>query len=1008
MKDLYFFRTIGGLVLLLLCIAGSTFAQSSLVTGRVISRDDGNALPGVSILEKGTANGTVTDSNGNFSIRVSPTSTLVFSFVGFSPQEIAVNNRSVIDVVLESDITALNEIVVIGYGQQEKKDVTGVVAAVSSENFNRGAIVAPEQLIAGKVAGVQVTANSGEPGGGITVRIRGGTSIGASNDPLYVIDGIPVDNVGFPGGRNPLNFLNPADIETFTVLKDASAAAIYGSRAANGVIIITTKKGQAGGRTSLTYDGFYSAASISRKHQVLNAQQYKDVVTYVNPSRLSMLGTADTNWQDEILQTATGQSHNLTLTGGGENLGYRASLGYLQQDGVIKTSATERTNFALNLNQRLLQNRLFIDANVKLSETKDRYNGGGIGGALSFAPTQPVYDDQSLYGGYFEWSSPLGTKNPLAEINLTKHDGTAYRGLGNIQFDYHLDDLVKGLRANLNLGADVINAQRKFFQPTYLRGQSVASAPGQVDIETTNRMNKLLEYYMNYTREIEGIKSRIDVTAGYSWQDFSVYRSGLTARGLSSNVYGYNNPSVADPERTTIYADPQENRLISFFGRVNYSLHEKYLLTVNLRRDGSARFGESNRWGFFPSAAFAWRLYDEAFFSGITDFFSDLKLRIAYGVNGNQEIGNYQYVPTFSPTNGFAEYPFGDTYVSPIRPTAVDRNIKWEETTSVNAGIDFGLVRGRLNGSIDFYDKRTNDLLFVVNVPAGTVPGDRLLTNIGKVRNTGVELTLDAVAIDKRDLRWNIGFNISTNKNRILALDGSDDPAFQGYETGGITGGTGNQIQILKVGHPINAFRVYRHKKGADGKPLADGVDHNEDGVINDADMYEDVDGDGAVNDRDRVPTKSPNPKFLLGLTSNVNYKKFDLSFTLRGSVGNYAYNNVSSSTGFFNRINEQVPQNVHASVVETNFRSIQLFSDYYLENASFLRMDNLTVGYSISSLQNARIRVYGTVQNLFVLTKYSGIDPEVGRQHDSNNMGIDNNLYPRARTFLAGVNISF
>ncbi|RAW01215.1 SusC/RagA family TonB-linked outer membrane protein [Pseudochryseolinea flava] len=988
------------LFLILMLISSEAWAQAK-ITGTVKSADDGTGLPGVSVVEKGTNNGTVTDSEGRFSIQVPENSTLVFSFVGYSTQEASVTGRSVVDIDLQSDITALSEVVVVGYGQQEMKDVTGVVTAITTESFNRGAIVAPEQLISGKIAGVQVTQNSGEPGGGLTVRVRGGTSINAGNDPLYVIDGVPVDNVGYPGGRNPLNFLNPNEIESFTVLKDASAAAIYGSRAANGVIIITTKKGKAGSAATVTYDGFYSISKVTKELDVLDAAQFTEVVAQYFPNRLGELSeNTSTNWQDELLQDGITQSHNISVSGGGEKTGIRASVGYVDQTGTITKSGTTRTTFAVNANQKLFDDKLSIDANLKVAETKDRYNGAGIGAAYAFAPTQPIYDEDSEYGGYFEWSSPQGAQNPIAIQDLTKHIGKVYRGLGNLQFDYRFDNLLPGLRANLNLGADIINAQRRFFQPTYLKAQATASAPGQVDIETTNRMNKLIEYYFNYVKEFSF--GKIDATAGYSWQDFTVNRSGLTARGLTTNDYGYENPSVGDPERTVVFADPQENRLISFFGRVNYSWKDKYLVTVNYRRDGSSRFGESNRWGSFPSAAFAWRISDEDFFTGLKNTFADFKFRASYGINGNQEIGNYLYIPTYTATNGFAEYPFGDEFVSPIKPTAVDRDIKWEETASLNIGLDFGLLQGRLTGSVEFYNKKTTDLLFVVNTPAGTAPGDRVLTNIGSVRNRGVELSLEAVAIDKGDLRWNVGFNISTNKNEIISLDGTDDPAFQGYETGGIAGGVGSNIQILKVGNPVNAYRVFEHLKTEDGKLALDGVDYNHDGVADLKDMYADLNGDGNVNDQDRVPTESPNPKVLLGLTSNLTYKNFDLGFTLRGSIGNYVYNNVASANGAINILGaNQVLTNIPSSALETGFSNFQLSSDHYLEDGSFLRMDNLTLGYRIEKLKQAKIRVYGTIQNLFILTNYSGMDPEIPS-------GIDNNVYPRSRTFLVGVNVGF
>jgi iron complex outermembrane receptor protein len=1005
------------LTVLLLLLSLTALAQERAVSGKVTSADDGAPVPGANVLEKGTSNGTTTDMDGNFRISVaSESSVLVFSFVGFSSQEVAVGNQTQLNVVLQSDITTLSEVVITGYGQQEKRDVTGVVTEVKATSFNKGNIISPDQLIAGKIAGVQITPNSGEPGTGGTVRIRGGTSITASNDPLYVVDGVPLDITGVPGARNPLNFINPNDIESFVVLKDASAAAIYGSRAANGVIMITTKKGKAG-EAKVTYEGFYSVSEITKKLSVLDGPQFREVVDLYYPSETSKLydynlvetatvKKTNTDWQNQLLRQAAGQSHNVSFSGGTESTLVRASLGYQDQQGIIDPSSTKRTSFALNLNQRLIDEKLKIEAHVKGSETKDVYSDGGtMYGLYSMAPTQPVYDTAAnpLYGGFWEWANvPLGTKNPVANNRMTQNQGVVYRGLGNIRFDFKMDDWVPGLRADLNLGMDITSGLRNYFAPTNLRAQAVQSFPGTVQAENTQRINKLIEFVFNYQKELSSIDSKLDITAGYSWQNFSSARNGYTGNGLTDNSYGYYNPAVATGQKF-IYADYQENRLISFFGRINYSMKDKYLLTVNLRSDGSTRFGPDVRWGFFPSAAFGWRLYDEDFFAGLQDVFSDMKFRIGYGITGNQEIPNYAYLPVFSPTNGFAEYPFGPSTISPIRPNAVDPNLKWEETASLNIGLDFGVLKGRLSGSIEYYNKDTKDLLFIKNVPAGTATGDQVLTNIGKVNNNGFELTLNYTAINRTDLRWDIGFNFTANYNKVISLDGVDDPDFQGYETGGISGGLGNNVQVFKVGYPVNTFRLYRHKNGADGKPLTDGVDWNNDGTVNLADMYEDANGDGIVNDQDRIPDALafPAPKAYLGLTSNLTYKNFDFSFTLRSNLGGQVYNNVLSSNGYLNRLFELVPNNVPTAALYTNFRAPQYTSNYYLEDATFLRVDNITLGYSINQIKSARIRVYATVQNAFVWSKYTGLDPEVVN-------GIDNNLYPRSRTFVFGLSVGF
>lgn len=1002
-------------VLLLLSLAA--WAQERTVSGKVTSADDGSGVPGVNVLEKGTSNGTTTDMDGNFRINVSSeNSVLSFSFIGYTTQEVTVGAQTVINVSLASDITTLSEVVVVGYGQQEKRDVTGVVAEVKSTSFNKGSILSPDQLIAGKIAGVSITPNSGEPGVGGTVRIRGGTSINASNDPLYVIDGVPLETTGIPGinnvpgSRNPLNFINPNDIETFTVLKDASAAAIYGSRAANGVIIITTKRGKAG-ETKVTYDGFVSQSEITRKLNLLDGPQFREVVDLYFPSKTPLLYDNDasitnktnTNWQDQMLRTAMGQSHNIGITGGTDKTQIRASLGYLNQDGIIKNSGSKRTSFALGLDNKMLNDKLKIQVNVKGSETKDSYNSGSIGTTYDFAPSQPVYDTAKapLYGGYWEWGSvPLGTKNPVADNTLSTNFGTSYRGLGNMKFDYDFSDWVPGLTSTLNLGIDITSAQRNYFAPSYLRSQAVQSFPGNVQNETVQRINKLLEFYVNYSKTISSIDAKFDVTGGYSYQNFASTDNGYTGSGTTTDVFGINNPSVATGKRE-IYANNLTNRLISFFGRVNFSVKDKYLLTVNMRQDGSTRFGSSNRWGFFPSVALGWRIYDEDFFSSLQDVFSDLKLRASYGINGNQEIPNYLYLTTYGTTNGFAEYPFGTGFASPIRPVAVDPNLKWEETSSLNVGLDFGLLKGRLTGSIEIYNKDTKDLLFTKNVPGGTNVGDQVLTNVGKVNNNGFELTLNGVAIDRGDMHWDLGLNFSMNVNKVTALDGVDDPGFQGYPAGFISGGIGNSVQVLKVGYPINTFRLYQHKTGADGKPLVDGVDWNNDGVVDLKDMYVDVNGDGIVSDLDRQPNALayPAPKAQLGLTSNFTWKNIDFTFTLRSNMGGQVYNNVQSSKGYLNRIIELVPQNVTTATLNANFRSPQYLSNYYLEDATFIRVDNITLGYTVKQVKNARIRVYATIQNAFVWSNYTGLDPEVLN-------GIDNNLYPRSRTYVFGLSI--
>lgn len=993
----------------MLFIAAQAFAQGT-VQGTVTD-DKGEPLIGATIILAGTSKGTATDFDGNYILEnvSAGEHQLRASYTGFSDVMKTVNVANgqfvTLNFQLGEDIEILEEVVVIGYGSVKKEDATGVVTAVSEKNFNRGAIVSPDQLIAGKVAGVQISSNNGEPGGKAKVRIRGGTSINASNEPLYVIDGMPIDNESIGSGRNPLNFLNPSDIETFTVLKDASATAIYGSRGANGVIIITTKKGKAGGRTQLTYDGYFTSSDVVGDPAIFDAESFRNVVTYKAPERINQLGSANTNWYDEMLHTATGQNHALSLTGGAENIGYRVSMGYQKLEGIVDPSETERTSIALNYNHNLFDGRLKLNTNIKGSFTKDRFDPGQVGSAWSFNPTQPVYDPSNeAFAGFFEYGVALSPRNPVSAAQQIDNKGQNFRSIGNMELEYDLSGiLLNGLSVKTNLGYDITNGQVRRFNPTTYLRPPVSDRTGEIYIENPYRMNKLLDAYLVYKPTLGGNHS-FDFTAGYSYQDFTEEYPSFTAFDLDGDAFGTNSTSPATEFST--YNTFIQNRLISFFGRANYNFAGKYLLTATLRRDGSTRFGPDNRWGWFPSAAFAWRILEEDFADGLSGVLSDLKLRLGYGITGNQDIQDFGYLPTYRFSDFRARYQFGDSFVTTVRPDAYDANLKWEETSSYNAGLDFGFANGRLLGSLEYYYKRTKDLLFIVNVPAGTNLSDRVLTNIGEVENQGIELTLDAVVIDNRakGLNWNLGFNIARNRNEVLEIDRISE---QGVLTGTIEGGVGNQVQIHQVGSPVSSFYLYQQKLGSNGLPLPDGVDHNEDGVINLADIYEDLSGpdgvpDGIVNDLDKRVIEQPAPTTILGLTSSFNYKGFDFSFTLRGNLGNYVYNNNASARGWWNNltVNPNFLNNLHTSVLETNFTSSQFFSDYYLEDASFLRMDNVTLGYTINpNAVFSSLRVYATAQNLFVLTEYSGMDPEVEN-------GIDRNPFPRARTFIVGLSL--
>ncbi|MFY0600387.1 MAG: SusC/RagA family TonB-linked outer membrane protein [Cyclobacteriaceae bacterium] len=980
-------------------------AQERSISGTVIDGETGEGLPGVTVLIKGTTTGTITDFNGEYRISVSDSDVLSFSFIGYMASDIPVGNQSTVDITMQVDLQELGEVVVVGYGSVKKDDLTGAVDPVSAKSFNKGVLSSPDRLISGKVAGVQITANSGEPGGTVKIRIRGAASIGngSKDDPLFVVDGVPIDNNTNPGSRNPLNFINPNDIENITVLKDASSTAIYGSRGAHGVIIITTKKGQLGQSASVSYDGSYAISQNVGDLGNLSPQNFRAYMRLKGGLRLDMLGDATTDWSEEVLQDATGQVHNLSVSGGTKTNTYRLAVGYQKLEGVLQKTTSERATTSFNFVQNALNEDLTVSFNNKFAFTKDRFSPGVIGNAFSFDPTQPVFDENSQYGGYFEWEDPLAVKNPAGELGLVQDFGKSYRTLGNLEVEYRIP-VLEGLSVKANFGYDVNNGEKKVYRPTFLRSQTTgfASNPGSYEQERFSRNSFLFEGYGTYKRDLPGLNSYFDITGGYSYQSFQAEFPKYTIQGLSTDDFGLNIP--VDPVEDGFVVtelNPVENRLISFFGRARYTLMDRYLITVNLRRDGSTRFGQGNKWGLFPSAAFKWHIIDEPFFQG-QSIFDDLGIRVGYGVTGNQEIGDYRYLPTYSRSDARAQYQFGDQYIPLWRPSAVDPSLKWEQTASLNIAIDYGLWDNRISGKIDVYQKKTTDLLNEIAFPAGSVPGDLVLTNIGEVQNRGIEVVANVVAIDKQDLTLNVSFNAAYNSNEITKLDNNGDTEdFRGYETGGISGDVGQNIQILKVGEQINSFEVYEQIY-QNGVPVNEQIDVNGDGIANLLDMYVDQNGDGLINENDRRAHKSPFPDWILGLTTSLNYKRLDVNMTLRSNIGNYVYNNNASNYGNVQQLLDRVPNNVHESVLETNFVQRQLFSDYYVENASFLKLDNISIGYTINPTDKMNIRVYSTLSNIFTLTGYTGQDPEAG----SN--GIDNNLYPFSRTLLFGASINF
>jgi len=975
------------LLLLLLFLPGILEAQEYNIAGKVTDKSTDETLPGVYVLIKGTTNGTVTDVNGSYTISVPDANAiLVFSFVGYASQEIPIGASTVINAALEVVSEQLQEVVVIGYGTIRKTDATGSVAVVRSADFNKGAITSPQQLLVGKTAGVVITSSGGAPGSGSTIRIRGGSSMSASNDPLIVIDGVPIENNGPSGMGNSLSVINPNDVESMTILKDASATAIFGSRASNGVIIITTKKG--GNKFKVSYNGTASLNTIPKTLDVLSADEFRKLVNELygeSSVAASRMGTANTDWQKQIYRTSLSTDHNLSVSGTYKKLPYRASLGYTNDNGILKTSNFNRTTLSIGLNPSLLDDHLKVTINAKGMYTDTQFaNEGAIGAAVTFDPTQPVYD-ASNFGGYFHWKDndgnpiKIASANPAAQLKFTRDLSSVWRSIGNIQLDYKFHSL-PDLHANVNAGYDYSSSNGKVVvDPHGSWTYDPKNGSGLLTNYDQTRKTQLLDFYLNYVKYLTGISSRIDVTAGYSWQHF--WREGTS---FQTNYYE-NNVIADQPYRT-------ENYLVSFFGRMNYSLKDRYLLTFTLRDDGSSRFAKENRWGLFPSVALAWKISSETFLAN-SKVVTDLKLRLGYGITGQQDVGNdFPYLPKYTLSDAYARYQFGSQFYNTLRPEGYDSKIKWEETITYNIGLDFGFLQNRITGTFDLYSRETKDLLNTIPVPAGSNLTNKILTNVGNLTNKGFEFTINAKIISTKDLSWEVGYNFGYNKNKITKLTQTDDPNYPGVYVGNISGGVGSTIQVHSVGYPVYTFLVNQQVYGNNGKPI-EGlyVDRKPDGVINSSDLYK---------------YKKPAPDVQMGISSALNYKNWDLSFAGRINIGNYVYNNVASTRGTYLDVYNSglnYTSNVLVSSKEAKFSSAQYFSDYYIENASFFRMDNISLGYRFSNLGTgiSSLRIGAVVQNAFVITKYTGLDPEVYG-------GIDNNLYPRPRVFMLGVSVDF
>ena len=966
-----------------LILSITAFAQQITVNGNVKDAT-GEPIIGATVRVAGQQGGVITDFDGNFHIQANSGATITVSYVGYQEAQVAAAPR--VNIVLQDDAQLLKDVVVIGYGTVKKSDATGSVMSVEADQLNKGLATSPADLLQGKTPGVQITTNSGAPGAGSTIRIRGGSSLSASNDPLIVIDGLPISGTSISGG-DVLNTINPNDIESFSILKDASATAIYGSRASNGVILITTKKGKAGSKPRVNIDMTGTVKTVAKKVDVLDANAFREFFTanYAdNADAMAALGNANTNWQDQIYRTAFSEEINASVTGGyvaknkAFSMPYRVSAGFLNNDGTLKTTNMNRGTIGLNLTPTLLNDRLTINLNGKGVFTHNSFaDEGAIGQAVKYNPLKPVYNED---GSYHYWMisglpNSMSLLNPVAQLYQQNKDSYVRRFVGNAQFDYKFKFL-EGLRANLNLGLDYStttgwNVTEKDSEISW--HNKVENGSGAWQKYTQKRQDKTLEFYLAYARELKEINSRFDILGGYSWQHF---------HNETTDFKMANDGSGTEFNYTPLFKT--ESYLVSFYGRLNYTFMDRYLLTATLRNDGTSRF-QNNKWGLFPSVALAWRISEEPFLHNV-DWLSNLKLRLGYGITGQQNIGqgDYPSIPTYHTNMGGSYYWFGNNVIVPITPRGYAAQIKWEETTTYNIGLDFGFWNNRINGSVDVYKRVTNDLLNYVPVAGLTNLTNYLLQNVGDMENKGIEVALNVVPIEKKDLRWEIGVNVAYNKNEITRLTASDDPSYLGVETGGISGGVGNNIQIQKVGNPLNSFYVFQQVYDEAGKPL-EGV-------------YVDRNHDGQITDDDRYVYYKPDADVNIGLNTELSYKKWTLSASLRSSLGNYVYNNVQSDAEMkADMWTNNFIANRISSAPYTNFAQAQYKSDYYVQNASFLKLDRVTLAYNICDWA----RVHFTAQNIFTITNYKGVDPEVAG-------GIDNNMYPRSRNFLVGASFNF
>lgn len=962
-------------------------AQTRTIKGEVTDAQNGEALIGATVMVEGEKGGTVTDFDGNFSLQVSSSAKKIkVSYIGYIDKVLSISDN--MKVKLESDSKALADVVVIGYGTARKSDLTGSVATVKSKDFNKGLVSSPEQLINGKVSGVQIMSNSGSASAGSTIRVRGGASLNASNDPLIVLDGVPLEQGGISGNSsNFLSMINPSDIESMTVLKDASSTAIYGSRASNGVIIITTKKGQQGA-VKVNFNTTNSLQTRAQMVDMLSRDEFVNVINqFGTDNQKSLLGTANTDWNDEVYRTAFGTDNNLSVSGSIDKwLPFRVSVGYYNQSGLVRKDNVERWTGNVVLTPSFFQDHLKLTINAKGTLNNNSFNNGGaVWAAATFNPTIPVYSGNDKYGGYNEaldadgYPVNAGVRNPRGLVDLYDSKSKVSRFIGSMDVDYKVHFL-PDLKLHATVGADYAKGDGTIHVPVYAaQSYNKDESLGGSDYKygPQKNENRLLTLYANYAKYFEDIKSNVDLTAGYDYQYWK------------STTPLYYTKSAAGTNLSTVKASDYRHVMLSYYGRINYSFDGKYLLTATVRRDASSRFSKDTRWGTFPSVALGWTLTEEPWLKN-QKVLSNLKLRASYGVTGQQEgIGNYNYLPVYTSSVTGAEAFINGQYINTYRPEAYVSDLKWETTTSWNFGLDFGFLEGRIGGAIDFYTRKTKDLLASVPTAAGTNFSKTILTNVGNVDSKGIEVSLNATPIQTKDWEWNLSYNFTWQnmkvKNLSLTKGGSQTnvkvgPSIDAY-----------QFQVLSEGYEPYMFYVYHQLYDSKtGKPIEG--------------AYADLNNDGEINDADLYRYHSPAPKYIMGLSTSLRYKQLTLGMSFRANIDNYVYNGMGMSTGAFETVsyNNSQLNNLNTSFLKTGFKTRQYLSDYYVENASFLKLDNLSLSYNVGKINKwASLTVSAMVQNVFTITGYSGTDPEVPN-------GMDNSFYPRPRTYSVSLGLQF